>query len=215
MQGTGTVPIGARDDAATATATYREGAAKALADAQTKASFLAGKAGVTITAVQSLAEDGGYIECSSPTVEYAEYEGQQPDFGYASVPSVVGVAGAAAPAAAAAPGKRVSHRPKVKKKHPDRQEGLGDELQPDGAGIGRLRARLRARSGLIRSRRGSRLTASPPQGLGDPARVARASSALEICERAIEIVMWSWKMWAAVVEMPSLKIAKASRCAAG
>ncbi len=118
VQGTGTVPVGARDDAATATATYREGAAKALADAQTKASFLAGKAGVTITAVQSLAEDGGYIECSSPTVEYAEYEGQQPDFGYASVPSVVGVAGAAAPAAAVAPGKRISHRPKVKKKHP-------------------------------------------------------------------------------------------------
>jgi hypothetical protein len=118
VQGTATVPVGARDDAASATATYREGAAKALADAQTKASFLAGKAGVTITAVQSLAEDGGYIECASPTSEYVEYEGQQPDFGYASVPSVVGVSGAAAPAASAAPSKRVSHRPKVKKKHP-------------------------------------------------------------------------------------------------
>lgn len=118
VQGTGTVPIGARDDAASATSTYREGAAKALADAQTKASFLASKAGVTITAVQSLAEEGGYIECSSPTSEYAEYEGQQPDFGYASAPTVVGVAGAAAPAASAAPSKRVSHRPKVKKKRP-------------------------------------------------------------------------------------------------
>src|SRR4051812_49354532 len=104
VQGTGVVPIGARDDAPTATATYREGAAKALADAQTKASFLASKAGVAITAVQSLAEDGGYIECSSPGDEYAEYEGAQPDFGYASAPSVVGSAGASAPASAVAKG---------------------------------------------------------------------------------------------------------------
>lgn len=118
VQGVGTLPIGARDDVATATASYREGAAKALADAQAKASFLASKAGVTITAVQSLAEEGGYIECSSPTSEYASYEGAQPDFGYASVPSVVGAAGAAAPAAQGAPARQVSHRPKVKKKRP-------------------------------------------------------------------------------------------------
>jgi hypothetical protein len=118
VQGVGTLPIGARDDAPTATATYREGAAKALADAQTKASFLASKAGVTITAVQSLAEEGGYIECSSPTSEYADYEGAQPDFGYASVPSLVSVAGAAAPAGQSAPSRQVSHRPKVKKKRP-------------------------------------------------------------------------------------------------
>ena len=115
VQGTGTLPIGPRDDAPTATATYREGAAKALADAQAKASFLASRAGVTITAVQSIGEDGGYIECSSPTSEYAEYEGAQPDFGYASVPSF-GVAGAAAPVGQSAPAKRVSHRPRIKKK---------------------------------------------------------------------------------------------------
>ncbi len=118
VQGTGTLPIGPRDDAPTATATYREGAAKALADAQAKASFLASKAGVTVTAVQSLAEDGGYIECSSPTSEYAEYEGAQPDFGYASAPAIFGSSGAAAPAAQGAPAKRVSHRPKVKRKKP-------------------------------------------------------------------------------------------------
>jgi hypothetical protein len=119
VQGVGTVPIGARDDAATATATYREGAAKALADAQAKASFLAGRAGVTITAVQSLAEDGGYIECSSPTSEYASYEGQQPDFGFASAPSVIAGAGAAAPSAGLKASPQVSHRPRVKhKKHP-------------------------------------------------------------------------------------------------
>jgi len=118
VQGTGTLPIGARDNAAAATTTYREGAAKALADAQEKASFLASKAGVTITAVQSLAEDGGYIECSSPGAEYAEYEGEQPDFGYASAPSVLGSSGAAAPALQGAPAKRVSHRPRVKKRKP-------------------------------------------------------------------------------------------------
>ena len=98
------------------TATYREGAAKALADAQTKASFLASHAGVTITAVQSIGEDGGYIECSSPTSEYAEYEGAQPDFGYASVPSFGVSSGAVAPAAQSAPAKRVSHRPRIKRK---------------------------------------------------------------------------------------------------
>ena len=116
VQGTGTLPIGPRDDAPTATATYREGAAKALADAQTKASFLASHAGVTITAVQSIGEDGGYIECSSPTSEYAEYEGAQPDFGYASVPSFGVSSGAVAPAAQSAPAKRVSHRPRIKRK---------------------------------------------------------------------------------------------------
>jgi hypothetical protein len=117
VQGVGVVPIGVRDDAPTATATYREGAAKALADAATKATFLASHAGVTITAVQSLAEEGGYIECSSPASEYASYEGAQPDFGYASAPIGFGVAGAAAPAAQSAPA-RVPHRPAAKKKKP-------------------------------------------------------------------------------------------------
>ena len=116
VQGTGTLPIGARDDAATATATYREGAAKALVDAQAKASFLASKAGVTITAVQSIGEDGGYIECSSATSEYAEYEGAQPDFGYAPAPSVPAAAGVSAPTAKGAP--HVSHRPKARRKKP-------------------------------------------------------------------------------------------------
>ena len=84
VQGTATVPIGQSASAAAATAVYREGMAGAVADGQSKAAFLAGKLSATLGAVQSVAEAGGYINCTGgPEGGYAEYEGEQPDFGYA------------------------------------------------------------------------------------------------------------------------------------
>lgn len=113
VQGTGTVPIGDGDTAAQATAVYREGMAKALADAQAKAAFLAEKAGGSVGAAVSIVEDGGYIECSAPGSEYVSYEGEQPDFGYGRTPSE-----AATPESAAVKSApTVSHRPKVGRRH--------------------------------------------------------------------------------------------------
>lgn len=110
VQGIGTVPIGTADTAAEATAVYREAMARALADGQAKAAFLAEKAGVGLGAVVSILEDGGSIECSGQDgQEYAGYEGEWPDFGYGRTPAV-----ASAPAASpSASTPTVSHRPKV------------------------------------------------------------------------------------------------------
>ena len=119
VEGVGTVPIGNGDTAAQATASYREGMAKALADAQAKAAFLAEKAGGSTGAAVSIVEDGGYIECSAPGSEYFDYEGEQPDFGYGRSPTI-----AAAPENAlskSAPAPTVSHRPKVKRRHKARK----------------------------------------------------------------------------------------------
>ncbi|HEX9480827.1 MAG TPA: SIMPL domain-containing protein, partial [Solirubrobacteraceae bacterium] len=114
VEGVGTVPIGTADSAAQATSVYREGMAKALIDAQAKAAFLAEKSGVSLGAVVSLVEDGGYIECSGPEGrEYGGYEGEQPDFGYGRSPI------AAAPLSASAKGTAaptVSHKPRAKKR---------------------------------------------------------------------------------------------------
>lgn len=80
--GVGSVPIGQADDAASATAVYRQGMAAAVADGQSKAEFLTGKVSATIGAVQSIGEGAGSISCTaSEGSEYAEYEGEQPDFG--------------------------------------------------------------------------------------------------------------------------------------
>ncbi len=117
VEGVGVVPIGTADTAAQATAVYREAMAKALADGQAKAAFLSERAGVALGAVTSLVEDGGSIECTSADGrEYEGYEGEQPDFGYGRTPSL-----AAAPLAAGTVGKSapsVSHRPKIRPKHP-------------------------------------------------------------------------------------------------
>ncbi len=115
VEGVGTVPIGNGDTAAEATAVYREGMAKALADAQAKAAFLAEKAGGSVGAAVSIVEDGGYIECSAPGSEYFDYEGEQPDFGYGRSLTAVAAPQSAASKGAAAP--TVSHRPKVKRRH--------------------------------------------------------------------------------------------------
>jgi hypothetical protein len=118
VEGVGTLPVGSHDSAAAATAAYREGMAKALVDGQSKAVFLAEKSGAALGAVVSIVEGGGYIECTGTSTEYAEYEGEQPDFGQGVQPSSVS---AATPDAAASPeeekaSSRVSHRPKRKHK---------------------------------------------------------------------------------------------------
>jgi uncharacterized protein YggE len=118
VEGVATVPIGQLDKLAEATATYREGQAAAVADAQGKAAFLAGKIGGSVATVQSVVEDGGYINCTaSGETEYAEYEGEEPDFGSAPQPNVGAVVplSASAPATGAAPAKaKLKHR---KRKH--------------------------------------------------------------------------------------------------
>jgi hypothetical protein len=122
VEGVGVVPIGAKATAAQATAAYREGQAKALADAQSKAQFIAEKEGVALGVPVLTVEDGGQIECSG-WVEgegysrYVPYEGEEPDFGFARVtssgsgPFSAGVVGAVSKGAGS-----VSHRPKGKRK---------------------------------------------------------------------------------------------------
>jgi hypothetical protein len=100
--GVAKVAIAQGADAAAATAVYRQGMAAAVSDGQSKAAFLASKAGVTLGSLQSMVEGGGYIGCTgSGETEYAEYQGEQPDF---ASPAESGggpvrlVAGAKAPA---------------------------------------------------------------------------------------------------------------------
>jgi hypothetical protein len=113
VQGVARAPIGQFANAAAATATYREGMASAVADGQTKAGFLAGKVGATIGAVQSVVEGGGYITCTGGgESSYAEYGGEEPDFGSAPT-SLPAPAAAVAPRATGvrrARPRRVRHR---------------------------------------------------------------------------------------------------------
>jgi hypothetical protein len=90
VQGVATEPIEQTASAATATAVYRQGMADAISDGQEKAQFLASKAGVTVGAVQSIVEGGGYIGCtSSEESSNDEYQGAQPDFGSPGVAAPV------------------------------------------------------------------------------------------------------------------------------
>ncbi|HEV7563222.1 MAG TPA: hypothetical protein VGO24_06940 [Solirubrobacterales bacterium] len=114
VEGVAVLPIGSHDTAAVASGVYREAMAKALADGQGKAAFLAEKATASLGSVDSVIEDGGYIECSSSDSSYAEYEGEQPDFG-------TGPRVAVTPQSAAStggPSSKVSHRPKLKRRRP-------------------------------------------------------------------------------------------------
>jgi hypothetical protein len=116
VEGVAKQPIAQNANAAAATAVYREAAAAAVGDGQAKASFLAGKLGATLGQVQTIVEDGGYIDCRSGESEYAGYEGEEPDFGTSSAPGVA--AGAAAPSVAATPRPAVTRTaPPRKKKH--------------------------------------------------------------------------------------------------
>jgi len=78
VQGVAVEAIEQSASSASATTVYRQGMAAAIADGLAKAQFLASSAGVTLGAVQSIVEDGGYIGCTGNEVEYL---GEQPDFG--------------------------------------------------------------------------------------------------------------------------------------
>jgi uncharacterized protein YggE len=80
VEGVAIVPIAQGANAAGATAAYRQGMASAVSDGQSKAEFLASKAGATMGSVQSIAEGGGYISCTDES-GYVEYQGEQADFG--------------------------------------------------------------------------------------------------------------------------------------
>lgn len=105
VDGVAQVPIAQGSNAASADAAYRQAMAAAETDGQSKAEYLAGKASVTLGAVQSIVEGGGSIACSGGESEtgYVEYEGEQPDFGSRVVTAV-------APEASA-----VAHAPSVRK----------------------------------------------------------------------------------------------------
>ena len=83
VEGVATVPIAQNANLAAATSVYRQGMAEALADGKSKAEFLASKAGATLGSVQSIVESGGSIGCTGGEEEsgYAQYQGEQPDFG--------------------------------------------------------------------------------------------------------------------------------------
>jgi hypothetical protein len=121
VEGVAELPIGQADNAAAATSVYREAMAAAVADGQTKASFLAGKVGAALGPVQTVSEGGGYISCTGAGENgYAEYEGEQPDFG--SSPRAVAPLAANAPAVAPAHRTTAPTRAKKRKrrrhKHP-------------------------------------------------------------------------------------------------
>jgi hypothetical protein len=108
VQGVAVEPIEQSASLASATAVYRQGMADAMTDGQSKAQFLTSKAGVTLGAVQSIVENGGYIGCTGDEIEYL---GEQPDFGspgagaYGATVSVPRVAGVAVPGASKPAGK--------------------------------------------------------------------------------------------------------------
>ena len=110
--GVAIVPIAQNANAAAATAAYRQGMAAAVSDGQSKAEFLASKAGATLGSVQSIVEGGGYIGCTGGDESgYAEYQGEQPDFGS---PAVSGGPTRVSPGAAAPTPAPPHRRPTTK-----------------------------------------------------------------------------------------------------
>jgi hypothetical protein len=106
--GVAVVPIAQNATAAAATAVYRQGMAGAVADGQSKAEFLTAKAGAALGSVQSITEGGGYIGCTGGDESgYAEYQGEQPDFGSPAV----SIGSARVNSGAAVPGATPLHRP--------------------------------------------------------------------------------------------------------
>jgi hypothetical protein len=121
VQGVARESIEQSATAAQATAVYRQGMTDAIADGLAKAQFLAGKAGATLGAIQSIVEGGGYIGCTGES----EYQGEQPDFGStASFGSAVGISAPQArrPVAAPRPG---SKRPRRHKRHAAKKASTG------------------------------------------------------------------------------------------
>ena len=115
VQGVAIEPIEQTASSATATTVYRQGMAAAITDGQVKAQFLASSAGVTLGAVQSIVENGGYIGCTGNEIEYL---GEQPDFGSPGVGVSSGVASVPRVADAVAPvaSKRATKHAKKKKR---------------------------------------------------------------------------------------------------
>ena len=116
VQGVAIEPIEQSASAAAATGVYRQAMASAVSDGQAKAQFLAGQAGATLGQVQSVAEGGGYIQCSGSEEGYL---GEQPDFGSGENYAVPGVAPREAAKAAPGVSKPVvkpPRRPKRRKK---------------------------------------------------------------------------------------------------
>jgi hypothetical protein len=112
VQGVASESIEQGASAASATAVYRQGMTDAVNDAQSKAQFLASKAGATLGAVQNMTEEGGSIDCTGE----GGYQGQQPDFGYSRGSGLVGVAAPAArPVTARKPAAPARRHPK---RHP-------------------------------------------------------------------------------------------------
>jgi hypothetical protein len=111
VEGVATVPIGQYAKLAEATAVYRQGMADAVADGQSKAEFLAVKAGATLGSVQSIVEGGGSISCTGyEESSYGEYQGELPDFG--SPAYDISAAAAPAPEAARTVRKPAAKHPK-------------------------------------------------------------------------------------------------------
>lgn len=133
VQGVATESIDRAASAQAATAAYHQGMLDAVTDGQVKAQLLAGRAGATLGAVQSLREDGGYITCTSNSEGvYAEYEGAQPDFGSTEAslggsPVSAGPlhAGASAPSVPGAPRKPAVKRRKRSTRHAAKKAALG------------------------------------------------------------------------------------------
>ena len=121
VEGVASAPIEQNASLAQADAAYRQAMGAALADGKGKAEFLASSAGATLGAVQTIVEDGGYVQCTSGAVSsegettgFVQYEGEQPDFGNGqSARGVVPLAAASRPA----PVPTVKKHKKKKKKH--------------------------------------------------------------------------------------------------
>jgi hypothetical protein len=121
VQGFASEPVGPAASGAEATTVYRQAMAAAIDDGQSKAQFLAEKAGAGLGPVQSIGEGGGYIQCP----EGQEYKGSQPDwggFGYgvvsagvSSPPVATGRPVPSPPKPSAKPKRRKKHRPAAKK----------------------------------------------------------------------------------------------------
>lgn len=110
VQGVASTPIPQGASMAEAVAAYRTAMAAALADGQSKADFLAVKAGTTLGQTQGIVEGGGYINCTNgEESSYVEYTGEQPDFGSPGNSPLPGprILAGAAPQSTGAPGRPV------------------------------------------------------------------------------------------------------------
>jgi hypothetical protein len=101
VQGLGSAPIAQGASATEADAAYRQALAAAIAEGQGKAEFLATKAGASLGTVQTIAEEGGSVQCSEGEANsYVEYTGAQPDFGFAPLRPIVAAGTTTTPAPA-------------------------------------------------------------------------------------------------------------------